>query len=134
MVNTLASGLTNTTGIAVDASGNVFVTDYGTGSYSVASGTFTEIQRSGVNFGSAAVATTTPATETLTCTFTTGGTIKSPVVITQGAPHLDFTDAGLGTCTGGATFSTSSNCTLVVNFVPTHPGTRRVVWTAPRVP
>ena len=112
---TLGSGFSSPFGVAVDGNGNVYVAGTSTDE-------IYEIQSNGVNFGSSAVAVAAPVTETLNFTFTTGATIESPTVLTKGALNLDFTDAGTGTCTHGAYISTS--CTVVINFVPTHPGPR----------
>ena len=71
----------------------------------------------------------TPCSQTLSLTFTfaTGGTIKAPVVVAQGATGLDFSDAGTGSCTtNGTSYSYASNatCTVVVSFSPKAPGRR----------
>jgi large repetitive protein len=118
-VNIVGSGFSYPWGVAVDGSGSVYVADYDSNSVK-------DIQRSSVKFGSAAVAATTPATETLTFTFTTGVTIGTPVVMTQGAPNLDFTDAGTGTCTttNGNTYLQGDTCTVDVKFTPMRPGMR----------
>ena len=50
-----------------------------------------------------------------------GGSIGSVEVVTQGAPNLDFTNPGGGSCTGG----TSSACTVDVTFRPIYAGLRR---------
>ncbi|HEX4005265.1 MAG TPA: NHL repeat-containing protein [Acidobacteriaceae bacterium] len=81
----------------------------------------------GVNLGSVAVNTGTPAKATLTFTFTAGGTIAAPAVVTQGAKDLDFTDAGTGTCTTNGTghsYSAGDVCTVVVKFAPQFAGVR----------
>ncbi|HEX4006891.1 MAG TPA: NHL repeat-containing protein [Acidobacteriaceae bacterium] len=64
---------------------------------------------------------TTPASATLTFTFASGGNIAAPVVVTQGATNLDFTDAGTGTCTTNGSshnYATNDTCTVVVHFTP----------------
>lgn len=79
------------------------------------------------NFGSVPVNTATPASLTLTFTFTTGGRINAPAVVTQGAPNLDFTDAGAGTCTTNGTshvYAAGNICTVDVNFSPKGVGPR----------
>ena len=115
---TLGSGFSSPSGVAVDGSGNVYVADDNNNAVK-------EIQRSSVNFGSAAVAATTPVSETLSFTFTTGGTIGTPVVMTQGAIGLDFTDTGGGTCTPAhGTYYPSDTCTVIVKFTPKRPGLR----------
>jgi hypothetical protein len=119
-VNPVGSGFSFPTGVAVDGSGNVFVADYGNSAVK-------EIQLGGVNFGSVAVATTTPPTLTLPFTFTAAGTIGAPAVLTQGAPNKDFTDAGTGTCTTNGTthaYAVGNSCTVNVTLTPSHPGPR----------
>jgi len=117
-VNTLGSGFTSPFGVAVDGSGNIFVADTGNGAVK-------EIMIQSVNFGSAAIGTTTPLTIPLAFTFDTAGTITAPAVLTQGAAGLDFADAGVGdTCTAG-TYTAGATCTLNVSFTPQFRGVRR---------
>src|SRR5260370_508148 len=81
----------------------------------------------GVNFGSAALGTSTPPTIQLTFTFDTGGTIGTPAVLTLGAAGLDFIDAGTGTCTTNGTthsYNPGDTCTLNVSFTPKFSGVR----------
>ena len=69
----------------------------------------------------------TPATTTLTFTFTTGGSLGGPPAeLTLGAPGLDFTDAGTGSLTvhGAHTYQTGDTGTVDVVFRPTLPGWR----------
>jgi sugar lactone lactonase YvrE len=121
IVNTLGGGfnrldLNQPAGVAVDGSGNVFVADLGNSAVK-------EIMTQGVNFGSAAIGTSTPLIP-LTFTFDTGGTIRTPTVLTQGAAGLDFADAGTGdTCTA-ATYGAGGTCTLNVSFTPKFSGVR----------
>jgi sugar lactone lactonase YvrE len=80
-----------------------------------------------VNFGSVAVATTTPATTSLTFTFGSSTTIAAPAVLTLGAANLDFTDAGTGTCTTNGnshTYNGGDTCTVDVTFKPKFAGLR----------
>jgi hypothetical protein len=49
------------------------------------------------------------------------GTIS---VVTEGAANLDFTNAGGGTCTVGASYATMSGCTVNVSFAPIYAGAR----------
>jgi NHL repeat len=116
-VNTLGSGFNAPDGVVVDGRGNVFVADFGHNAVK-------EIMTQGVNFGSAAIATSTPLTIPLTFTFDTAGTIGAPAVLTQGAANLDFADAGSDTCTAGATFNAGDTCTLNVSFTPKFSGVR----------
>jgi streptogramin lyase len=104
--------------VAVDSSGNVYVTEQGNNAV-------TELMTNSVNFFTQAVGTSSFIE--LTFTFTAPGSIGAPVVLTQGATGLDFTDAGTGTCTtNGASYSYSVNatCTVDVTFTPQFPGLR----------
>ena len=81
----------------------------------------------GLDFGSVPVATVTPGLRSLIFTFTGAGTIGAPVVTTGGAPSLDFTDAGTGTCTTNGTahsYSIGDVCTVDVDLTPLYPGER----------
>jgi hypothetical protein len=119
-VNPLGSGFSSPTDVVVDASGNLFVSDY-------SNNTVTEITFGAVNFGSVNVGVATPPTATLTFYFDTGGTIAAPAVLTQGAAGKDFTDAGTGTCTTNGTshaYAAGDTCTVVAKFTPMRPGQR----------
>jgi hypothetical protein len=74
-----------------------------------------------VSFGSQAVGSAQAQT-TVTFTITTGGTLDAtPLVLTTGAPNLDYT-LGMGsTCTGSVLAGT---CTVNVVFTPRAPGQR----------
>jgi sugar lactone lactonase YvrE len=117
-INTLGSGFGSPFGVAVDGRGNVFVADTGNSAVK-------EIMTQGVNFGSAAVGTSTPITIPLTFTFDTAVTITAPAVLTQGTAGLDFADVGTGdTCTAG-TYAAGATCTMNVSFTPQFSGARR---------
>jgi sugar lactone lactonase YvrE len=78
-----------------------------------------------VSFGPTNVGS--PVSQTLTFNFSATGLIGTPVVVTQGAPGLDFTDAGSGTCDANGTtwfYNNGDNCTVVVNFTPASAGIR----------
>ena len=78
-----------------------------------------------VNFASEPVGNST--SQNVTFTFTGAGSIGTPVVVTQGATGLDFTDAGTGTCnTNGSSYAygVSGSCTVAVRFAPAYPGMR----------
>lgn len=87
-----------------------------------------------LNLGTANVCTsgqTTPApcsqTASLTFKFTSGGSMAAPSVLTMGAPSLDFTDVGTGTCTTNGTthaYNAGDTCTVDVKFAPIFPGQR----------
>ncbi len=51
-------------------------------------------------------------------------TLGKPLVVTQGAVGMDFTDAGTGTCVSGATLAAGATCTVNVFFAPKYPGQR----------
>jgi hypothetical protein len=79
------------------------------------------------NFGSVNVcatgqATPAPCSQALTLNYsvTTGGTLGTPRVLTQGSPGLDFTLTSGSTCTGAVT--TGSHCSVNVSFAPRYPG------------
>ncbi len=78
-----------------------------------------------VSLGSEAVGSST--SQNVTFTFTGAGSIGTPLVLTQGATGLDFTDAGTGTCDTNGTsyaYSIGNTCTVAVTFAPLHPGLR----------
>ena len=78
-----------------------------------------------VNFAGEPVASS--ASQDVTFTFTGSGFIGTPLVVTQGATGLDFSDAGTGTCNSNGTghaYSIGSTCTVAVNFTPRYPGLR----------
>lgn len=60
----------------------------------------------------------------LTITFTQAETLGSVAVLTQGAPNLDFTDAGGGTCTIGTPYNVNATCAVNVIFSPKYSGVR----------
>ena len=116
IVNTLG-GFSHPYGVAVDGRGNVFVADQGNNAVK-------EIMTQGVNFGSAAIATSAPPMIPLTFTFDTGGIIGTPAVLSHGVSGLDFADAGTGTCTAITTYNPGDTCTLNVSFTPQFSGVR----------
>src|SRR6185437_7660188 len=116
-VNTLGSGFKDPMGVAVDASGNVFVADEGNSAVK-------KIMTASGNFGSVNVGASSAAPLTLYFTFDTGGTLGSTTVLTQGAVGLDFTDAGGGSCTANTAYNAGDTCTVNVTFKPRFPGTR----------
>jgi hypothetical protein len=74
------------------------------------------------NFGTAKIGTTSAAM-TLTFTFDEAATLGSTSVVTQGAPNLDFADAGTGTCTVGTAYAANATCNVDVTFTPEFSGT-----------
>jgi hypothetical protein len=116
------SGLSRPYGDVVDNAGDVFVSSEGNNRE-------LELQRQSVNFGSAYLCSPgenvpAPCNQTLSLPFivTASGALDTPVVLTGGAPDLDFTLAGGSTCTGEVTAGTS--CTVNVTFTPTATGVR----------
>ncbi|MCU1323157.1 MAG: repeat containing protein [Acidobacteriaceae bacterium] len=78
-----------------------------------------------VHFPALAAGVTTSASQQVTVTATTGGTISGIKVLTQGAPNADFRDIGGGTCALaiGQTYFAGQSCTVNVVMQPTYPGT-----------
>ena len=79
------------------------------------------------NFGVGVLGSPSATAMTLTFTLTGAlgnGTLASPLVLTGGAPGLDFTDAATGSCTAGTNYSSGLTCTVNVTFTPNYPGTR----------
>jgi large repetitive protein len=107
--------------VAVDFRGNLYVT-----TMSAADNELQEVMPEGVNLFSWKVGSTSAAMS-LTFTFDSGGTIQAPAVLTQGAAHMDFGDAGNGTCTtNGArhAYARGDTCTVNVTFHPHYAGSR----------
>jgi Bacterial Ig-like domain (group 3)/NHL repeat len=115
-VNTLGSGFTTPYGLAVGASGIIYVAEFGkTG--------IVEVQPGGANFGTVNVKTASPVLS-LVFTFATGGTLGSTAVLTQGATGLDFANVGTGTCAAAAVYASGATCTIDVTLTPGSPGVR----------
>jgi len=64
-----------------------------------------------------------PCSKTVTVTYlaATATTLGTPVVVTQGAPNLDYTLAST-TCNGS--IAAGASCTVTVKFAPKYPGPR----------
>jgi sugar lactone lactonase YvrE len=75
------------------------------------------------NMGTLAVGGPGVATP-LSITFDTAETLGSIAVLTDGAPNLDFTNSGGGSCTIGAAYAANATCTVNVSFKPLHAGQR----------
>ncbi len=71
-------------------------------------------------FAATAVGAATPATQTVTVSVQTGGTVAKVEVVTLGAPNLDFTESGTDNCAG----ISSGSCSVPVAFAPKYPGPR----------
>ena len=117
---TLASGQYGDYGVAVDSRGNVYFANDNVSE-------ILEISTSAGNFGAVNIGSTSSSVISPLFTFDSGGTIGSPVVLTQGAPGLDFSDAGSGSCTTNGTshsYNPGDICTVDVTFAPRSSGTR----------
>jgi large repetitive protein len=71
-------------------------------------------------FAATAVGTTTPATQTVTVSVQSAGTVAKVEVLTMGAPNLDYTESGTDNCAG----ISSGSCQVTVAFAPKYPGPR----------
>jgi DNA-binding beta-propeller fold protein YncE len=117
VVNTLGSGFSGPTGVAVDRDGNIFVVDQGNNAVK-------EIVIAPRKLPTTAVSSTSVSLS-VPFTFNNGGSIGAPVVLTQGATGLDYADSGTGSCTtNGASYSYSpgDTCLVDVTFTPKYPG------------
>ena len=116
-------------GVAVDQHGNIFqAVDYNTlYKYTVGS----------ASFAATTIGSSTPATATLTLTFSgsTPITLQSSSVASAGTPSAEFsivTGTGAGTCVIGAPATPNArgtSCTVVVQFTPAEPGLRTAILT-----
>ena len=116
---TLGGSYTEPAGVAVDARGDVFIA--GEGNSAVY-----EVLQSSLPLPTTPVGSTS-ATVSIPFTFETGGSIGAPVVSTQGATGMDFTDAGTGTCTTNGSshaYAVGASCTVNVRFTPKAAGAR----------
>jgi sugar lactone lactonase YvrE len=111
------NGLSQSDGVAVDGSGNAYIADQG-------NNRVVEETSSSGNFGTVNVGSTSGTPISIIFTFDTAGTLGSTAVVTQGAPNLDFTNAGTGTCKAGAAYTVGESCTVDVSFNPKFAGTR----------
>ncbi|NYF53550.1 hypothetical protein [Tunturiibacter gelidoferens] len=103
--------------VAVDGSGNVFISTYNS---------LLKVTPSAGDFGMINVGSSNSAVS-LIFTFDTTGTIGKPAVVTQGAAGLDFTDTATGTCTTfgtSFTYTDGESCLVNVTFTPKSIGTR----------
>ena len=76
--------------------------------------------RAQTTFPPTAVGTATPATQTVTVSLQTAGTVARVEVLTVGAPNLDFTESGTDNCAN----LSSGSCQVTVAFAPKYPGPR----------
>ena len=115
----IGSSLSNPYGVAVDGNGNVYIADS-------QDNRVVWLQTAAENFGIQAIGSRSQVVST-SFAFLTGGTIASPLVLTQGKAGLDFADAGTGTCTTNGTsytYAAGDSCTVNLTFTPTYAGGR----------
>jgi hypothetical protein len=106
------TNVTGAEGIALDPSGNIFLTAYG-------GSTVTELSPS---FAPVAVASTSPVLS-VNFRIANGAHIGSFNVLDAGLSGQEFNSASGSTCTTG-TYSAATTCTVNFIFTPAYPGTR----------
>jgi large repetitive protein len=112
----VSNGMESPSGMAADGSGNVYIADSKKNCiWKIATGPAADFGN--VNVG-------TKVTLALTFSFVFGEAWPPPVIVTQGASNLDFSNANSGTCTPGTAFADLTNCILNVTFQPTAAGMR----------
>jgi len=114
-VQTAFGGFNHPTGVTVDDSGNVYVSD--TGNLQIIKYGFSAPSLGYQNVGS------TSGSLGLSFTLLPNTTIGSVAIVTNGATGKDFADAGGSTCTA-KTYTSSTNCSINVQFTPSAAGTR----------
>ena len=97
----------------------------GDSNYSPSSSTATIVLRNPAITVNAAAVGTNGSPTTIHYQFAQAGTIN--YTYTPMGVSSEFTDAGTGTCQSGVAEAAGFDCTFVVNFKPTQPGTRRGV-------
>ena len=112
----VSSSLSLPAGVAVDGSGNIYIADTN-------NNRVMKDMTSSANLGTVNVGTKSPASS-LFFTFNAAGTPAGTAVSTQGAPGLDFTDAGTGSCKAGTSYPAGATCTVNVSFAPSFVGSR----------
>ena len=121
---TLSSG-TGQTSVTLETAGTQTITATDTTTSTLTgSGSFlvSMLSPGSVNVGSQAIGSPSAA-KTLNFSISSGTTVGSIAVLTQGAPNLDFGNAAGSTCTA-STYTTAANCTVNVIFKPTAAGLR----------
>jgi sugar lactone lactonase YvrE len=115
------SPIQNPYGMAVDASGNIYIASPG--------GDRLEklVQGGAGAFGPVNVGSTPVSPISLVFTVDTSGTLGNPAVLTQGLTGLDFVNANSGTCGNqgkGYVYYAGEACGIDVNFQPKFSGAR----------
>jgi hypothetical protein len=77
----------------------------------------------GGSFGTVAIGQTSTA-QSVTLTFTGGGTLATQLALTQGAQNQDFAIVSGGTCSTGQSYASGGSCTVSVTFAPQYAGPR----------
>jgi sugar lactone lactonase YvrE/uncharacterized protein (DUF2345 family) len=118
-VGVSANSLADPYGIALDSSGNLYVSDWLNGRV-LEYGSF-----GNVNVCPSGVSTPAPCNTTVTLSYYAGTAtnLGATQVVTQGTSGLDFSLGSGSTCTG--TVSAGSTCTVNVTFTPLAPGLRK---------
>ncbi len=113
-----ANSLSQPLSVALDSSGNVYVTDFANNRV-LEYGTF-----GNVNVCPAGQNTPAPCNTTVTLSYASSSatTLGATQVVTQGTSGLDFTLSSGGSCTGA--IAAGSSCTVNVKFAPLAPGLR----------
>ncbi len=113
-----ANSLADPYGIALDSSGNLYVSDWLNGRV-LEYGSF-----GNVNVCPAGQTTPAPCNTTITLSYSSGSATNfgATQVVTQGITGLDFSLANGNTCTG--TVAAGNTCLVNVNFAPLAPGSR----------
>ena len=76
-----------------------------------------------VSFGAVAIGQTSPS-QSVTLTFSGGGTTATELALTQGADKQDFATVSGGSCATGQSYQAGATCTALVTFTPQHAGLR----------
>jgi hypothetical protein len=81
------------------------------------------VEAQAVNFGTVAIGQTGTA-QSVTLTFTGGGSVTSQLALTSGAQNKDFAITSGGSCTTGQSYAAGGTCTVSATFSPLYAGLR----------